>query len=608
MDAIHSSSDSSLDSSSDSSSYYASDQMYVLKSSGFESKIYTNESHIVEAFEFLQSLREDQVFCDIRLKADDDTFVFGHKIVLMSASQYFRAMFTNFSEREKDIIDIKELDSTVLKKLVDYIYTGKILINKENVQVLLPAANLLQLEYVKGACAKFLQKQLDPLNCLGIRSFADLHNCLELFASSEEYIRKKFLDVVNGEDFLSLPNEDLIKFISGNVLNAPEEKVYECVIDWVKHRLNDRSDSLPELMEHVRLPLVSLEYISSKDYLTEAFQFHAFKTQQLTIPQTIRNTPRMSGQKVILVFDSSLHAHWYDPTTNLWQLLQDNCLMDSVNHGSNDYYYDDYSHRSRVKITLIKEHFVVIYKLCDSSIRILDLSLKFPSWVTLVDTLVSRRNYGFGVLDDCLYAVGGYGKDGYLNSAEVYDMNNQEWRMIANMSTKKKHSSLGVLNNLLYAVGGSFNDDCDIDTHFKSAECYDSSLDKWTIVPEMSARRSDVGVCGMDGVLYAVGGLYEGCCLKSVEAYKPSSGVWTSIADMIIARCGSSVFAIDGLLYVVGGHDDVNGDSEYPFRSDWLEIYDPSTTTLSVVKMLKSMKYTVGAVIVDKALVTKFHS
>jgi len=68
------------------------------------------------------------------------------------------------------------------------------------------------------------------------------------------------------------------------------------------------------------------------------------------------------------------------------------------------------------------------------------------------------------------------------------------------------------------------------------------------------------------------------------------------------------VFAIDGLLYVVGGHDDVYDVSEYPFRTDWLEIYDPSTKTLSVVKMLKSIKYTVGAVVVDKALVTKYHS
>jgi len=56
----------------------------------------------------------------------------------------------------------------------------------------------------------------------------------------------------------------------------------------------------------------------------------------------------------------------------------------------------------------------------------------------------------------------------------------------------------------------------------------------------MSARRSDFGVGEMDGVLYAVGGIYELDCLKSVEAYKPGSRVWTSIADMNIARCNSS--------------------------------------------------------------------
>jgi len=34
-----------------------------------------------------------------------------------------------------------------------------------------------------------------------------------------------FRDVVKSEEFLFLPNEELVKFISGNVLNASEEKV-----------------------------------------------------------------------------------------------------------------------------------------------------------------------------------------------------------------------------------------------------------------------------------------------------------------------------------------------------------------------------------------------
>jgi len=59
--------------------------------------------------------------------------------------------------------------------------------------VLLQAANILQLDYVNSACAVFLQKQLDPTNCLGIKAFADLHNCTDLLSSSEAYIKQHFL-------------------------------------------------------------------------------------------------------------------------------------------------------------------------------------------------------------------------------------------------------------------------------------------------------------------------------------------------------------------------------------------------------------------------------
>ena len=53
----------------------------------------------------------------------------------MAASPYFSAMFSNFDERNKDLVNIRELDSTILQLLVNYIYTGEIMVTKENVQV-----------------------------------------------------------------------------------------------------------------------------------------------------------------------------------------------------------------------------------------------------------------------------------------------------------------------------------------------------------------------------------------------------------------------------------------------------------------------------------------
>ena len=85
-----------------------------------------------------------------------------------------------------------------------YVYTGEISITEETVQVLLPAANLLQLSDVKEACSEFLKLQLHPSNCLGIRAFADLHGCLELLSSADMFIQFQFAEVVEGEEFLSL--------------------------------------------------------------------------------------------------------------------------------------------------------------------------------------------------------------------------------------------------------------------------------------------------------------------------------------------------------------------------------------------------------------------
>jgi kelch-like protein 2/3 len=144
----------------------------------------------------------------------------AHRTVLAGCSPYFYAMFTKFEERKQDRIEIKEMDSFALESLIEYVYTAEILVTEENVQVmlryrafrsfqryrskllcselvrmlqtLLPAANLLQLSAVRDACCDFLESQLHPSNCLGIRAFADLHGCLNLLSAADTYVEEHF--------------------------------------------------------------------------------------------------------------------------------------------------------------------------------------------------------------------------------------------------------------------------------------------------------------------------------------------------------------------------------------------------------------------------------
>ena len=63
---------------------------------------------------------------------------------------------------------------------------------------------MLQLTDVRDACCEFLQSQLHPTNCLGIRAFADLHGCLELLTSTESYIERHFTEVTKNTMFLHI--------------------------------------------------------------------------------------------------------------------------------------------------------------------------------------------------------------------------------------------------------------------------------------------------------------------------------------------------------------------------------------------------------------------
>ncbi|XP_022170916.1 ring canal kelch homolog isoform X5 [Myzus persicae] len=463
-------------------------QKEVLTFKRCEPKKCINASHMVGVFEILQSLRKDEVLCDIRIETNDGTIIFGHKVVLVSASPYFRAVFISFEETNKDLILISELDSPVLQLLVNYIYTGEIMVTEENV------------------------------------------------------------------------------------------KVFECVTNWVKHKLECRNIFLPELMVHVRLSLVSKQFIlekvvdepliknspKCKDYVSEALYFHLYKSvHPFTNLQTIWNKPRQFGdlQKAILVLGWSgsmkkSSLNWYDIETDKWQ-----CVL-SMREGCRP------SH-----LASIAEQFIFAvgsYKSKSHSVQMLDLSSQTPYWVRMPDMLVGRTHFRVCVLGNCVYVVGGSS-----NSAEVFDVSIEEWRMVSSMSATRSNFGIGVLNNLIYVVGGYDGSSCQ---HCKSVECYDPSLDTWILVAEMSRCRSSVGIGILDGVMYAIGGNNGSTYLKSVEAYTSNTGVWTTIADMNLERYNPVVVALDGLLYVMGGLDKVKN------ILDSVEMYNPSIDTWKLME------------------------
>lgn len=95
----------------------------------------------------------------------------------------------------------------------------------------------------------------------------------------------------------------------------------------------------------------------------------------------------------------------------------------------------------------------------------------------------------------------------------------------------------------IYVAGGF-----DGTTRHTSVECYDPTIDRWTIVGEMQAPREGAGLTNLDGVLYCVGGYDGNHVLSSIERYDPRTGQWTGLAPMTARRSGTiSVSTVCGM-------------------------------------------------------------
>ncbi|XP_066259853.1 ring canal kelch homolog [Euwallacea similis] len=564
-----------------------------------ERRPYKNPLHTQKAFEIMNCMRKQKLLCDVTLVANANDIP-AHKMVLAACSPYFYAMFSSFEESRQDRIVIQEVDHYALELLVEYCYTSEIQVTEENVQVLLPAAHLLQLTDVRDACCDFLQAQLHPTNCLGIRAFADLHGCLELLANADNYVELNFPEVVECEEFLSLSQQQVAKLISSDRLTVPsEEKVFECVIGWVHHDVDNRQKHLASLMEHVRLPLMSQDYLvqrveeepllkedlQCKDYYIEALKFHLLKGDTKTSFRTPRTKPRqpVGLPKVLLVVGGQApkairSVECYDFKEERWYQVAEmptrRCRAGLAVVGGKVYAVGGFNGSLRVKT-------VDVYDAAH------DL------WTSCECMEARRSTLGVAVLNNNIYAVGGFDGSTGLNTAEVFDLTTQKWRSISAMSTRRSSVGVGVLNSLLYAVGGydGASRQC-----LSSVECYNPETDNWRPVTDMCSRRSGAGVGVLDGILYAVGGHDGPLVRKSVEAYDPVKEQWTPITDMALCRRNAGVVALNGLLFVVGGDDGCSNLSS-------VEVYNPKTDSWSLLPSVMGIgRSYAGVAVIDKPI------
>ncbi|XP_061113292.1 kelch-like protein 17 isoform X1 [Conger conger] len=555
---------------------------------------HNSKRHYHDSFVSMNRMRQRGLLCDIVLHVAGKE-IRAHKVVLASCSPYFHAMFTNeMSESQQTHVTLHDIDPQALEQLVQYAYTAEIVVGEGNVQTLLPAASLLQLNGVRDACCKFLLSQLDPSNCLGIRGFADTHSCSDLLKSAHKYVLQHFVEVSKTEEFMLLPLKQVLDLICSDSLNVPsEEEVYKAVLSWIKHDIDGRRPHVPRLMKCVRLPLLTRDFLMSsvdtellvrhhsecKDLLIEALKYHLMPEQRGVLGSSRTRPRRCEGACPVLfaVGGGSLFAihgdcEAYDTRTDRWHMVASMSTR-----------------RARVGVAAIGNKLYAVggYDGTSDLATVESYEPVTNSWQVDVSMGTRRSCLGVAVLHGLLYAAGGYDGASCLNSAERYDPLTSSWTSISAMSTRRRYVRVATLDGCLYAVGGY-----DSSSHLATVEKYDPQTNSWSSIASMLSRRSSAGVAVLEGMLYVAGGNDGTSCLNSVERYNPKTNTWEGVAAMNIRRSTHDLVAMDGLLYAVGGND---GSSSL----NSMEKYNPRSNKWAAASCMFTRRSSVGVAVLE---------
>ena len=543
-----------------------------------------NQQDVIRQAKLLQyanTKRNDGDFNDVTIRAGAES-ISANRMVLACYSKFFESMFrSQLRERYQNAVEINEFDGKAVKSVIEYIYTGKIDINQDNVITLLGVADFLQVDDVKQTCFGYLESILSIDNCLDIMKASVAYNNPSTLQQTYQYISESFDEIVQGDSFTDISKLDLTALLTNVNRNAVQEtSLYTAIVDWVKHD-ETRKAEFSSLFLELDLQKLSLDFVlhtianeelvrNNIDCLNAAFSYFTSSTKQAQEHDKLTKILCITGDKkntLLEIYNSSQKSKSVYP----------NLPYDVSGHRALklcDYVYCVYGY-----IECNKNETNKVYRL--------NLKTANSQWEEIASLNEQRYEFGAATWNGNLVVAGGVDGLSCLNSTELYEPRLNKWRTIASMNEGRRGHELAVANDKLFAIGGF-----EYYGPFSSVEQLDNVDGSWTFIKPMNVERRWFTALSVDNFIYAIGGLSTGKTQKPVEKYDVQKNEWSFVRNMNMDRQRHAACVLNGKIFVTGG---INAKNEAVKQ---IECYDHTSDEWSIAGETEQIFYDHAVVVV----------
>ncbi|XP_056321948.1 kelch repeat and BTB domain-containing protein 7 [Danio aesculapii] len=497
-------------------------------------------NHAVSLMKEMKLFYDSQLLVDVTIEVEPDTETADRSVssgsgkvfqcsrnILAAASPYFKSMFTGgLYESTQRKVTIHDVDAESMAVIIDYCYTGKVTITESNVQRLYAAANMLQLEYIRQACANFMTRRLDLSNCAGILKFADTFDNLELKSEAQAFIAKNFVQLgASVKELCELDQRQIKEILMLDSLDVDcERKVCSFAVQWIESNLHENSEDVLQVLKCVRWSLFSekdrvyLDGLKSKPfikkYLSNVFD-GAGSEQSGTISMSVHAAKQRIGKSakemVLFLGRPNQPIMCYDPyVEDIYSMASPVINLTSQNFKRSPmetFLVCTTPENNLYLASQLSKHFWVYNPLLDC-------------WQELAERLLGRMQSYIGYLSGHLYILGGRDpvSDTRLKEVECYSIQRNQWVFVAPLPHSLGKMQVVTVNERLYVVNK------------RRMLCYEPKKNHW--LQRASLKRSKLhNACVFQEQIICL------CDIPVVKAYNPVRGEWRRIGDIPIDSC-----------------------------------------------------------------------
>lgn len=208
------------------------------------------------------ALYRSQEFTDVTFVVEGSKF-FAHRVVLAARSDYFRALlFGGMKETNPETeIEIQDTTASAFDALLKYVYSGKMFLGdykEETILELLSLAHKYGFLALESALQGYLKSTLCIRNVCVIFDAAVLYQMNDLYATCLSFLDRNAVEVLSTDGFSCLTKSALIEIIKRDSFCAPENQIFRAVKEWVESAEEMSEGGFKDILDKVRLPLISL--------------------------------------------------------------------------------------------------------------------------------------------------------------------------------------------------------------------------------------------------------------------------------------------------------------------------------------------------------------